>query len=72
EINWELLGDTITLAVRFLDNVISVNHYPIKEVEQQCQNVRRIGLGVMGLHDMLLKMGLKLPHARIGVKSISI
>ncbi len=59
EMNWELLGDTITLAVRFLDNVIAINHYPIKEVEQQCQNVRRIGLGVMGLHDMLLRMGLK-------------
>ncbi len=59
EMDWELLGDTITLAVRFLDNVISINHYPIKEVEQQCQNVRRIGLGVMGLHDMLLRMGLK-------------
>lgn len=47
------------LGVRFLDNVLTVNNYPLPEIKEQCSNTRRIGLGVTGLHDMLLKLGLK-------------
>lgn len=59
EIDWGLLDDTIRLAVRFLDNVLDVNEYPIAEIKEVSEQERRIGLGIMGLHDMLLKMGIK-------------
>jgi len=59
EINWDMLDETIHLAVRFLDNVLTQNHFPLKEIERVCNNHRRIGLGIMGLHDMVLKLGFK-------------
>ena len=59
EIDWDTLKNVVALGVRFLDNVLSVNNYPLPEIKDQCSNLRRIGLGVTGLHDMLLKMGLK-------------
>jgi len=59
QLNKKLLAQTITVAVRFLDNVLDVNTYPLKAIEENCKNVRRIGLGVMGLHDMLILMGMK-------------
>src|SRR3990172_5686410 len=59
EINWEKLEETIRIAVRFLDNVLTVNSYPFDKIKENCEEVRRIGLGVMGLHTMLLELGLK-------------
>jgi len=59
KIDWDLLEETIAMGVRFLDNVIDQNHYPLPIIEETSQKHRRIGLGVMGLHDMLLKIGLK-------------
>lgn len=59
EIDWAELKRAVTLGVRFLDNVLSVNNYPLPEIKEQCSNLRRIGLGVTGLHDMLLKLGIK-------------
>lgn len=56
---WALLKEVITIAVRFLDNVLTVNQYPYQAIRENNQNVRRIGLGVTGLHDMLLSKGLK-------------
>lgn len=58
-LDWDVLEDTIATGVRFLDNVLDQNHYPLPEIQATCQNHRRIGLGVMGLHDMLLKLGYK-------------
>lgn len=57
ELDWNTLKKTIHTAVRFLDNVLSVNEYPLPEIRDNCTDVRRIGLGIMGLHDMLIKMG---------------
>jgi len=57
-IEWDLLRDTVKKSVRFLDNVLSVNNYPLPEITETCKSVRRIGLGVMGLHDVLLLSGL--------------
>jgi ribonucleoside-diphosphate reductase alpha chain len=59
EVDWDELRKTVFTGIRFLDNVLSVNTYPLPEIKEQCSNLRRIGLGVTGLHDMLLKMGLK-------------
>lgn len=59
KIEWDSLEETVALGVRFLDNTIDQNHYPLPIIEETCQKHRRIGLGVMGLHDMLLKLGLK-------------
>lgn len=57
--DWGSFIDSIHTAVRFLDNVLSVNEYPLPEIRDNCQNVRRIGLGIMGLHSMLIKMGYR-------------
>jgi ribonucleoside-diphosphate reductase alpha chain len=49
----------VATAIRFLDNVLTVNNYPLAEIKEQAHNIRRVGLGITGLHDMLLKLGLK-------------
>jgi ribonucleoside-diphosphate reductase alpha chain len=59
EIDWSLLDDTIRLGIRFLDNVIDKNEYPLEIIKEISQKERRLGLGIMGLHDMFLKMGIK-------------
>jgi len=59
DLDWEKLRTTIELAVRFLDNVLTVNNYPLTEIKEVSHGERRIGLGVMGLSTMLLKMGLR-------------
>lgn len=58
QFDWDALDESIRLGVRFLDNVLTVNHYPLAEIKENCENVRRIGLGVMGLHTMLLELGM--------------
>ncbi|MBI1284170.1 MAG: adenosylcobalamin-dependent ribonucleoside-diphosphate reductase [Thiobacillus sp.] len=52
------LGDAATLAVRFLDNVIDVSRYPLPAQAAQARATRRIGLGVTGLADALVMLGL--------------
>jgi ribonucleoside-diphosphate reductase alpha chain len=59
EIDWDLLEETVAMSVRFLDDVLDQNNYPLPIIQETCQKYRRIGLGVMGLHDMLLELGLK-------------
>jgi ribonucleoside-diphosphate reductase alpha chain len=57
DVQWKKLAATIRTAVRFLDDVLSVNHYPIPECKTVGERSRRIGLGVTGLHYLLLKLG---------------
>ena len=57
--NWERLDETVDIAVHMLDNVIDMNNYPIPEIEEMSKKTRRIGLGVMGLSDLLIEMGLR-------------
>lgn len=59
QIDWKLLSDVVKTAVRFLDDVLTVNNYPLAEIKQTCSDIRRVGLGIMGLHDMLLMMGMR-------------
>jgi len=59
DINWALLSADISLAVRFLDNVLSINKFPVSEQQMVALNVRRIGLGVMGYGHALIDLKLK-------------
>ncbi len=58
KIDYGLLGDDISCAVRFLDDSIDVNHYPLPEIERMHMGNRKIGLGVMGWADMLVLLGI--------------
>jgi ribonucleoside-diphosphate reductase alpha chain len=58
--NWDGLTKVVQTAVRFLDNVISINKYPIPELEEMALKTRRIGLGVMGWADLLFQ--LQIPY----------
>jgi ribonucleoside-diphosphate reductase alpha chain len=57
-IDWEALRQVIHLATHFLDNVIDANCYPLEEIHDLAQNIRRVGLGVMGWADMLVRLGI--------------
>lgn len=58
EIDYVHLGETIRLAVRFLDDVIDVNKFPLPQIAERTRETRKIGLGVMGFADMLMQMNI--------------
>jgi ribonucleoside-diphosphate reductase alpha chain len=58
QMDWDMLTDTVKLAVRMLDNVIDINYYPTIEAERANRQHRAIGLGVMGYQEMLYRLNM--------------
>src|SRR6476620_7289807 len=57
-IDWDALRKVIHCSTHFLENVIDANQYPLQEITELAQRIRRIGLGVMGLADLFIKLGI--------------
>ncbi len=58
-IDWDKFDSVVADCTRFLDDVVTINNYPIPEIRERAMEERRIGLGVMGFADLLYKLGVR-------------
>lgn len=68
-VDYDRLKEVVTTATTFLDNVIDCNRFPIPEIKEMTLKTRKIGMGIMGLHDMLIQ--LETPYASAQGREIS-
>ncbi len=68
KIDWDKLRHIVRMSLRFLDDVIEINKFPLKELNLMNRKTRKIGLGVMGFADMLVKLGIPY-NSEDGVKT---
>ena len=59
DVDWKRLARTVRNGIRFLDNVLTINYFPTDECTEVAKRSRRIGLGVTGLHYLLIKLGFR-------------
>ena len=58
DLDWEALRETVAVGVRFLDDVVTANHFPLQEIADAVAGNRKIGLGTMGFADLLIAAGI--------------
>jgi len=58
ELDWDKLRETVHKSIRFLDDVIEINKYPLPEIDKLARGNRKVGLGVMGWADLLIMLGI--------------
>ncbi len=59
DFDWDKLGEVVKLGVRFMDNVVDMNNFPLPEITKMVNNNRKLGLGIMGFADALYKLKIR-------------